>query len=283
MRIRGTSKVDPFIINDSLSIFQFLPVNKQTVGLTLRNQTFNPSLRNLILIGAGQSNLCTFIPSLYIPINTAVIDNFNIYDSCSYAITGPVLGTEWRTGPAVPGGYGNALPRLADKLVSGNIFDRVIIAPIAIGGTTASDWQNGSVSDRIRVTMARLASRGYVPGMTGLTFAITWWQGETDNTNGTSQSAYTTSMNAVVSQAAVDGFSGRFFINKQSWISGTVSTAVESAQVALVNNTTIFAGGNLDSLNATYRQSDNTHLNDTGADAAATLVYNAMVASGTPF
>jgi hypothetical protein len=41
--------------------------------------------------------------------------------------------------------------------------------------------------------------------------------------------------------------------------------------------------GNIDSLNATNRIADNTHLNDTGAAAAATLVYNAMHASGAPF
>jgi hypothetical protein len=37
-----------------------------------------------------------------------------------------------------------------------------------------------------------------------------------------------------------------------------------------------------DTLNATNRLADNTHLNDTGAAAAALLVYNAMHASGAP-
>jgi lysophospholipase L1-like esterase len=59
-----------------------------------------------------------------------------------------------------------------------------------------------------------------------------------------------------------------------------VSTAVQAAQVGIVDNVTIFSGGDLDSFNATYRQADNTHPNDTGAAAMATAVYNAMVASG---
>jgi hypothetical protein len=36
-------------------------------------------------------------------------------------------------------------------------------------------------------------------------------------------------------------------------------------------------------LQGNNRNSDNTHLNDTGAAAAALLVYNAMHGSGAPF
>ena len=58
---------------------------------------------------------------------------------------------------------------------------------------------------------------------------------------------------------------------------------MQAAQVALANGTTVFAGGDLDTLNATNRQADNTHFNDTGAAAAATLIWNAMHASGSPY
>ncbi|SDK12360.1 hypothetical protein [Bradyrhizobium sp. Rc2d] len=45
----------------------------------------------------------------------------------------------------------------------------------------------------------------------------------------------------------------------------------------------IFAGVNADSIGATGRLVENTHFSDTGQATLATLVYNAMHASGSPF
>lgn len=280
---RITSSPDPFILNDSITNANGLLVNRQTLGLTPRPQAFNSALRNLVLIGAGQSNYTTLIPTLYVPTNTAAIDNFNIYDGNSYPISGPLLGTEWDHSGGAPSGNGNVLARLVDKLIAGGNWDRIILVPIAVGGTTAADWAVGNLADRFPCAMRRLASRGYVVGATGLTFAITWGQGENDKTNGTTQIAYTAAMNTIMTNLLDAGFVGRFYVNQQTWISGTTSSAVAAAQAALPNGTTFFAGGNLDSLNASNRQSDNTHFNDTGADAAATLIYNAVHASGAPF
>jgi hypothetical protein len=42
------------------------------------------------------------------------------------------------------------------------------------------------------------------------------------------------------------------------------------------------AGGNLDTIAASGRLSDNTHLNDAGMASAATLIFNAMHARGAP-
>lgn len=279
----GVSLPDPFALNDSFSTAQGPSATpyQQTSGLTRRDQSFNPAQKTLVLIGAGQSNYVSLNPSLYTPTSSSVIDNFNIYDGGSYSIGGPLLGTQYNATM----GPGNILARIAQNAVTGG-FDRVVVVPIAIGGSTAAEWANGSMADRIGVAMRRLASRGYVPGATGLTFALSWGQGETDNTDGTSQASYAASMATVIANAQAAGFTGsscRIFINKQTWISGTVSAAVQAAQDALPNGTTIFAGGNLDTLDATNRQIDNTHLNDTGAAAAATLVWNAMHASGAPY
>lgn len=279
----GAHKPDPFEIDDSFAISQgagALPYRK-TAGLVLRDQAFNPAQKTLVLIGAGQSNYVSLNPTLYTPSSSSVIDNFNIYDGGSYSIGGPLLGTQYNATM----GPGNILARIAQNAITGG-FDRVVVVPIAIGGTVAADWATGSLSDRIGVAMRRLASRGYVPGVTGLTFALSWGQGETDNGNGTLQAAYAASMATVISNAQAAGFTGsscRFFINKETWLSGAVSSAVQAAQVALPNGATIFAGGDLDTLNATNRQADNTHFNDTGAAAAATLVWSAMHASGAPY
>ncbi len=75
----------------------------------------------------------------------------------------------------------------------------------------------------------------------------------------------------------------RWFPAKETWLAGSVSAAIQNAQVSLVDGLTVFAGPDMDSMNATFRVADNTHLNDAGAAQAALLSYNAMHASGAPF
>jgi hypothetical protein len=90
-------------------------------------------------------------------------------------------------------------------------------------------------------------------------------------------------LNAIIAKAQAAGFNGRVFVAQETWNAGVTNANVRAAQAAVVNNTTVFSGGDLDTLNATNRLADNIHFNDTGAGAAATLVYNAMHASGSPF
>jgi hypothetical protein len=116
-----------------------------------------------------------------------------------------------------------------------------------------------------------------------VTFAAIFGLGESDNTLATSQAHFTAGLNQVMANAQAAGFSGRFFIPTETWKSGAASSTVAAAQAAVRNGTTVFDSGNMDSLTTGNRQPDNTHLNDTGAGAAATLVYNAMHASGAPF
>lgn len=130
--------------------------------------------------------------------------------------------------------------------------------------------------------MRRLATNGIVPG-TNVTFAVDYGQGETDTSLGTSQAAYASGLSTLISAGVTCGMTGRWFISRESWISGGTSANVQNAQTAAVNGTNIFAGANMDSLNATNRLADNTHLNDTGMTNAAALKVSAYAASGAPF
>jgi hypothetical protein len=273
----GNATPDLFTLDDSV----FGPGYKNTASASLRSQVINPAQKTLVLITAGQSNWQNINPTLYTPSNASVIDNFNVYDGGSYSIAGPLLGTQY-TGVA-PQGPGNPAARVADLFVANGVFNRVIIAPIAIGGTTIDNWSNTSSSlyGRISVAVARLKSRGLSAATTGITWALFWGQGESDG--GTSQATYTASLNAIIAKAQAAGFNGRVFVAQETWNAGVTNANVRAAQAAVVNNTTVFSGGDLDTLNATNRLADNIHFNDTGAGAAATLVYNAMHASGSPF
>lgn len=277
MGFSGISPPDPFVVRDGVAGSQ---IWKSTNGLTSRTQVIDPAKKTLVLISAGQSQWTSIMPSQYTPTNSTVVDNFNIYDGGSYSIASYLLGPTQSPGS----GSGNILPRIADLLINNGKFDRVILVPLAITGSLIAQWATGgALDDRITVAMRRLSSRGLMTTTTGITQAFLWGQGEGDGVAGTAQATYQTAFADVLAQATNNGFSGRAFVCKETWASGTTYATIQAAQVALVNGTTIFSGGDLDTLNATNRQADNTHFNDTGAAAVATLVYNAMHATGSPY
>lgn len=246
---------------------------------TLRDQTINPALKTLVLITAGQSNWQNVTPTLFTPVNSSVVDGFSVYDGGSRSITTAMCGTQLGSAPQGPG---NIAARVADLFVTNAIFNRVVVAPVAIGGTTMAQWSTVTLYNRVCQVISRLASRGMTPATTGVTFAFFFGQGESDP--GTSQSAYNASFVSMFNSLQACGLIGfRSFVAVETWNAGVVNVNVQNAQIAFVNGTTIFSGGNLDTLNATNRNADNIHFNDTGAAAAATIVYNAIHASGAPF
>lgn len=273
----GASRPDPLRVDDSL------PASgtywKVTAGLARREITINPAHKTCVLIAAGQSNMTSLQPTLYTPLNSGVVSHMNIYDGAFYPISGPLLGTNYTPGL----GPGNLTARVADMLVGMSGFNQVLLVNIALDGSNIDDWASGALMKRPDAAMRRLKARGIQPGMTGVHFAFLFGQGEAEVGRGTSQAAYAARLATLKQNLADYGFNGRMFINRQTWAAGAVNAGVQAAQVAAANGTDVFVGGDLDTLGATYRHADNVHFKDNGADAAATLIYNAMVASGAPY
>lgn len=268
------SNPDPFTLTDTAT-----GIFKDTNGKSLRSSAIDPTLKTLVLISVGESNRTTLNPSAVTPVNAAVVDNFNVYDGATYNADGALLGTQF-----VPvQGPGNLVIRLADLFVTNARFARVIIVPLAIGSTTAANWAALPLADRVTVAMRRLAARGITPASFGATFCIEYGLGANDNVQGTSQAAWQASFGTFKSNVLAAGFSGRIFVSLETWAAGATSAAIRAAQAAVVDNVKVFQSGDIDTLGATKRQPDNTHLNDTGAAGAATLIFNAMHASGAPF
>lgn len=280
----GLQAPDPYQLDDTLAAV----VSSPNI-LTARSSAINPALKTLVLICIGQSNLCNVVTTLFTPVNNLVVDNFSIYDGACYNIGGPMLGCTSGT-PGGSLGPGNICARVADKFVTNAIFDRVIVLPIGVGGSTMAHWAAGPLSapgtgGRLGVAMRRLAARGITPATTGVTFANLVGLGETDNNPlGTSQASWTASFGTYLANCLSAGFSGRTFVCQETYYSGATSAAVRAAQAAVVSGS-VFSGGDLDTLTngGGYRQADDVHFNDAGAAAGATLIYNAMHLSGAPF
>lgn len=273
--VGGCSQPDPYLLSDSFKGISY----KNTTGLTRRSQTINTGIRNLILLVGGQSLSANTANVSFTPTNSTVVDQMNIYDGGVYNVTGPLLGATLNTTVGSPG-FGNISVLIADTLVTNNKFDRVIICCTSIGSTRADMWGNdgGVYSDRLPGVMTRLASRGIVPGMTGVTFACLFDLGEQDLFEGTTQSAMIASLNGVVSRLQATGFNGRIFIPLESNLLET-SNPIRAAQAA-VRGGRVFAGGDFDAI---PDRSDGIHWNAVGGAAAAAAVVSAMAATGAPF
>lgn len=282
----GAGPVDPFWLtpipypnNPNLSVSGLSQTTSQSLNL---------SQTNLIIVQAGQSNNMDTAPDAYTPTNASHIFNLNIYDGKIYPAIDPLVGC----GYIISGVNENGNPalRVADALISASLFQNVYIVPLAIGGTSAADWESGLESTRLSVAALRLAQRGMV-AQTNVTVIVMWGQGEEDNLLGTSQATYTTEMNAVIAQFG----GGTWFIAEQTYDTGnggTTSPAVQAAQAALVNHPSVWAGPDADALvgnicgpsaNAACRQSDGTHWSDNGSYSYAAAWVTALEAYGSPF
>lgn len=283
---RDGSSTDLFFVNvNSLLFTPNLNVNSlsQTAA-----QTIDTTQTNLVLIVAGQSNIADMAPSVYTPTNAASIFQLNAFDGKLYPAVDPLVGTSQVPVGGVPE-VGNPVLRVADAIITNAYFQKVYIVPLAVLGTAVADWQSGSETPLLSASVLRVKGKGIACGTTNVTCVVMWGQGETDNTNGTSQSAYTNSLNAVISNMTSYGFVGHWYVAKQTY-NGAVSAAIQNAQVAVVNSSTVFAGPNADSLvgnvcgslaNAACRNAtDGVHWTDNGSFSYAALWVTALHTGG---
>lgn len=224
--------------------------------------------RTAAIVFIGQSLSVNSVKWAYTPVN-ANIDQLNIWDGKLYKAKDPLLGING--GEA---GGGTWLLRMADKLISDGYYDRVIIVPMAVGNTNVGQWSDPNLAPylfkRINTVGLRMRDAG-LPCT-----AIMWGQGESDTRDGTSQASYAARLQKVINEfnRAIPGCP--MLVAQESYIYGTTSPAILAAQASVVNNTTVFAGENVELIGPSGRH-DNTHLNDAGADQRATLAVAALV------
>lgn len=284
----GGSSNDPFSLNenwrpdaplnDSGNYLSYAHACRTDAGGIPCNPTINGAQKTLALIIVGASNGASVGPSAYTPSNGSAIDNMSIYDGALYTAADPMLGQTMSS--LGPGSVGLVL---ADSLIGNGVFNRVILVPTAVGGSTSIMLGvGGSLYQRGCVAMKRLAARGITSSTTGVTIGLLFMTGENDT--GTSAANYEAAIQQQVTSMQACGFSGRIFVPTETWLSGAVNSTIQGAQATLVAlGNPWFAGGNLDSLTNTSRQSDQTHFTNAGQVSAATLIYNAMVATGSPY
>lgn len=233
---------------------------KQTAGKAIRDPRLVPGERTGTFVVAGQSNSANYVDVTYAPTHAAKIDNLNIYDGGTYAAVDPLLGCEAYSLYDTPG---NMFLRVADKLIALDYYDRVILIPIGVGGSSVALWNSRPFGDRLTVAFKRAQAVGLNVS------AVLWQQGEADQAGGTTQAAYQAAIASTIALPRAVGFAAPWIIAQCSYFLGITSEAVRAAQAAMVNGTDIFAGPDTDAI-VSWGRYDNGHFNASGADVAAT-------------
>ncbi len=125
-----------------------------------------PDSRGAVLFAFGQSNAANFGPSRR--QGRPGLLNFNMFDGKCYRAADPLLGSS---------GNGGAIwTALGNRLISDGAFDRVIVVPIAVGGSSINRWAD------LRDLGARIAFAGAALRDAGLKVThVLFVQGESDH------------------------------------------------------------------------------------------------------
>jgi hypothetical protein len=113
--------------------------------------------RDKVYVLMGQSNAANHGEQQYTPKGDVV--NFNWIDTGCYRSADPLLGAS--VGPVNKGSIWNLF---ADALLDSGLADRIILAPVAYGGTTSAQWvPNGVMWPRVEAVMTGLRRHGLEP------------------------------------------------------------------------------------------------------------------------
>jgi hypothetical protein len=214
-----------------------------------------------VILTLGQSNAANHGTVAYTPKYEVV--NFDIYDGNCYRAQDPLLGAS--------GTGGNFATPLADILIRRGLFERVILAPIAMGGSTVEQWADeGRFNRRILVLIKRLFDAGLRPTY------ILWHQGEGDPGDGDSHGRqYRKNLLEVISTFRRYGIGAPFFVALATKCGGyprpygeNIRDGQRSAANPLMN---VFLGPDTDQLGDEYRDPQHCHFNAPGLERHAEM------------
>ncbi len=246
-----------------------LAPNKSTAGKT-PSISATISSSTFVMIGVGDSLQTNISATTYTPSNVAAVQNLNLYDGLIYKGIDPLIST--------PLAGGNYLTRTADKLVSDGKFARVVIIPLALGGSTSLDWSTAGVHhQRARVACWMVRDFGWI-GNASVKFGIVYGVGTNDQTAGSTSQQIQDRYNSFRTAMTGHGCDFDTFVHTQSRLASVTSATVTGAQAAVVDSVRTFTGVNIDTLTGVGANStDGTHLDTAtgsaaGGNALATLI-----------
>jgi hypothetical protein len=228
------------------------------------HRQFRTDPRLAVILALGASNIANEGDpnGLFVPEHG--VFNFNFFDGRCYAARDPLLGATLERS--------NPLTRLADLLVRRGIYDRVLLVPIAHGGTYAAEWSPaGRMHPRLRRALKMLRRRKIA-----VTHAL-WQEGEAEaGTPGSDPKAWVTHVQAVAGTIRAATPESAFYVAQCTVCRNAPNELIRAAQRAAADPARrIFAGPDLDVIGIEDRW-DQCHFSVRGLERAAELWFAAL-------
>lgn len=256
------------------------------------------------LVDAGINTRAQFLsnPAILDPAAVYVPTNGNLVQNLSIGNKGAIFNC---VDPLL-GGLDNLShigSRLADKLINGGTYARVILVTIALAGTYFADWafgggvtgaggtRTGLVNYRIGLAARCLANIGLLnnPGLAKTIILVEDGQQDSNAPN-TTQANATTALQNIIDSFRFVGFSAAtvpILIASSTNPANAGAVTIRAAQAAVVNNSVgVYVGSNTDSIPVdTTNRYDLLHMAATaigsniGSDQHANLWQTAILAA----
>lgn len=193
----------------------------------------------------------------------------NIFDGAVTAARDPLPGsTQSRA---------NLSTRIGERLVRHGLFDAVLLAPIAYGGSAVAEWTpGGRLFPRIEAAAAAIGGLGLSAS------CALWQQGETDAIIGTDGRTWESRFREMIAAMRGLAMPAPVFVAQSTLCCGPPNAAIRAAQLAVVDASNgVFRGPDTDALGPDMRF-DDCHFSGEGLDRAADLWIEALTGAGSP-
>lgn len=218
-----------------------------------------------VILTLGQSNAANCSNDVYQPKNEV----YNYFNQNIYKAEEPLKGANGNGGISV-------WSRVADKLIDSGKCNKVVIIPIARGGTGINFWVNGGGYELLNKTLVDLKNQNIK-----LTH-ILWHQGEADN--GNDKTVYYNNLNKLLKNIR-EYENAPFYCsitsyNPTSKLTETkgIDYNIQNAQYNFINdNETVFKGVNTDLIIDAIHRFDGQHFSIYGNKLYADMWFNALM------
>jgi lysophospholipase L1-like esterase len=221
----------------------------------------------MIALTFGQSNAANHGKVPYTP-HSAV---FNYYQGKLYAAKDPLIGA---TGPG-----GSVWSHLGDMLIDSGLYTKVIIVPIAIGGSAISRWTS-SGGDGYAILLQTLKS---LDSQHIKLTHIFWHQGETDNLLNTTAETYKKSLDTILNTIRSYHQDADLYVSIASYHPNAITkplgvdNVTRKAQMEFINDRRgVLLGPDTDALIYAIDRFDGVHFSDFGMTLFAKLWVKAI-------
>jgi len=190
----------------------------------------------------------------------------NIFDGAVTAARDPLPGaTQDRA---------NLSTRIGERLVRRGLFDAVLLAPIAYGGSAVAEWTpGGRLFPRIEAAATAIDRLGL-----RVTCAL-WQQGETDAILATDGRIWESRFGEMIAGLRGLSITAPVFVARSTLCCGPANETIRAAQLCVVDAANgVFPGPDTDALGPDMRF-DGCHFSGEGLDRAADLWIEALTAA----